>query len=87
VEIKQLFVANGQVVVLYQFLPNTLFPDHLHNGPEFVHLLEGSASVDGKWISAGCASAAETGAFDKKFLSGNAGFVFLTVYMIGSKYG
>ncbi|MFT7528917.1 MAG: hypothetical protein ACI9LY_004085, partial [Arenicella sp.] len=52
----------------------------------FVYLLEGSARVDGKWIQAGWASAAETGTIDKEFLSGDAGCVFLTVYTIGSTF-
>ncbi len=86
VEIKKLSGANDQVMELYRFSPNTVFPDHLHNGPEFVYLLEGSARIDGKWIQAGWASAAETGTIDKEFLSGDTGCIFLTVYTIGSKY-
>ncbi|MFT5226226.1 MAG: anti-sigma factor ChrR (cupin superfamily) [Polaribacter sp.] len=86
VEIKKLLGANDQIMELYRFLPNTVFPDHRHNGPEFVYLLEGSARVDGKWIQAGWASAAETGTIDKEFLSGDAGCVFLTVYTIGSTF-
>jgi len=86
VEIKKLSGANDQVMELYRFSPNTVFPDHLHNGPEFVYLLEGSARIDGKWIQAGWAIAAETGTIDKEFLSGDTGCIFLTVYTIGSKY-
>ena len=86
VEIKKLSGANGQVMELYRFSPNTVFPDHLHNGPEFVYLLEGSARVDGKWIQAGWSSAAETGTIDKEFQSGDTGCIFLTVYTVGSTY-
>ena len=86
VEIKKLPRANDQIMELYRFSPNTLFPDHQHNGPEFVHLLEGSVRVNSKWIQAGWASAAETGTFDRGFLSGDDGCIFLTVYTMGSKY-
>jgi len=86
VEIKKLPQANDQIMELYRFQPNTLFPDHQHKGPEFIYLLEGSDRVDGKWIRAGWASAAETGTLDKVFLSGDEGCIFLTVYTIGSKY-
>jgi anti-sigma factor ChrR (cupin superfamily) len=86
VEIKKLPQANDQIMELYRFLPNTLFPDHQHKGPEFIYLLQGSARVDGIWVYAGWASAAETGTYDKNFLSGNKGCVFLTIYTTGSKY-
>lgn len=86
VEIKKLCTANDQTMELYRFSPNAVFPDHFHNGPEFVYLLEGSARVNGKWIEAGWSSAAETGTIDKEFLSGDAGCIFLSVYTVGSKY-
>ncbi|MFT5482376.1 MAG: hypothetical protein ACI9GW_001026 [Halieaceae bacterium] len=86
VETKKLCSANDQIMELYRFSPDTLYPDHLHIGPEFVYLLEGSARVDGKWIQAGWSSAAETGTLDKEFLSGESGCVFLSVYTKGSKY-
>ena len=86
VEIKRLPSANGQLMELYRFPPDTIFPDHIHNGPEFVYVLEGSARVNGQWIHAGWASAAETGTSDKEFLSGDDGCIFLTVYTAGSDY-
>lgn len=86
VEIKRLAGANDQIMELYRFAPNTIFPDHIHWGPEFVYLIEGTARVDGKWISAGWSSAAETGSLDHAFMSGDAGCVFLSVYTTGSKY-
>jgi hypothetical protein len=58
----------------------------LHNGPEFVFLLDGSARVNGKWIHAGWSSAAEAGTLDKEFLSGDTGCIFLSVYTQGSQY-
>ena len=84
VEIKQLLGANGQVMELYRFLPNIIFPDHLHNAPEFLYLLEGSAKVDGKWITSGWASVAETGTMETNFQSGDAGCVFVAVYTMGT---
>ena len=86
VEIKKLSTANDQTMELYRFAPNTVYPDHIHNGPEFVYLLEGSARVNGKWIQVGWSSGAETGTLDKEFLSGESGCVFLSVYTVGSRY-
>ena len=86
VEIKKLCSANDQLMELYRFSPNTVYPDHLHNGPEFVYLLQGSARVNGKWIEAGWSSAAETGTIDQEFKSGDAGCLFLSVYTLGSKF-
>ena len=86
VEIKTLACANDQVMELYRFAPNIVFPDHIHQGPEFVFLMEGSARVDGKWIYPGWSSAAETGTTDKEFLSGELGCIFLSVYTSGSEF-
>jgi hypothetical protein len=68
-EIKQLLAITDGVMLLYQFLINTLFPDHLYKGPDFFYLLEGSERVYSKWILAGRASATEKGTFDEAFLS------------------
>ncbi len=86
VEIKKLSSANDQIMELYRFAPDTLYPDHLHIGPEFIYLLEGSARVNGKWIHAGCSSGAETGTLDEGFLSGESGCIFLSVYTVGSTF-
>lgn len=80
VEVKKLGTANGRTMELYRFPPNTSYPDHYHEGPEFVYLLEGRARQDGKWLEEGWASTAETGTLDKDFLSGEQGCVLLTVY-------
>lgn len=80
VEVKTLCSANSRTMELYRFPPNTSYPDHFHEGPEFVYLLEGSARQNGKWLEAGWSSAAETGTLDSEFISGGSGCVFLTVY-------
>lgn len=54
-------------MALYRFLPNIIFPDHLHDAPEFLYLLEGSAKVDGQWIQAGWASVAGMGTLEIGF--------------------
>jgi len=77
VEVKALCSANNQTMELYRFAPNTSYPDHLHKGPEFVYLLEGSCRQNGKWI--------ETGTVDSDFISGEKSCTFLTVYT-SSKY-
>ena len=67
VEVKTICSANNMIMELYRFAPNITYPDHIHEGPEFVYLLEGSARQDGKWLEAGCASSAETGTLDSRF--------------------
>ena len=85
VEVKTLCSANSMIMELYQFAPNITYPDHIHDGPEFVYLLEGSARQDGKWLEAGWASSAETGTLDRGFLSGEKGCLTVAVYT-RSKY-
>jgi anti-sigma factor ChrR (cupin superfamily) len=80
VEVKTLCAANDMTMELYRFAPNSSYPDHFHEGPEFVYLLEGSARQDDTWLEAGWSSAAETGSLDSKFVSGGKGCLFLTVY-------
>jgi hypothetical protein len=36
VEVKTLCSANDQTMEFYRFAPNTPYPNHLHEGPEFV---------------------------------------------------
>ena len=71
-------------MALYRFLPNIIFPDHLHDAPEFLYLLEGSAKVEGQWIQAGWASVAGIGTLAIDFQSGDAGCVFVAVYTMGT---
>ena len=85
VEVKTLCSENNQTMGLYRFASNTTYPDHLHEGPEFVYLLEGSFCQNGQWVEAGGARVGETGSIDKGFISGNNGCLFLSVY-IASKY-
>ena len=85
VEVKTLCSANDQTMELYRFAPNTPYPNHLHEGPEFVYLLEGGCRQNGKWVETGCVSAAKTGTVDSDFISGEKGCTFLTVYT-ASKY-
>ena len=80
VEVQSLGTVNGRTMELYRFAPNTSYPDHFHEGPEFVYMLEGEAMQNGQRLGRGWASAAETGTLDKDFCSGNSGCTFLTVY-------
>ena len=80
VEVKTLSSANQMTMELYRFAPNSTYPDHFHEGPEFVYLLEGSARQAGRWLEAGWSSAAEKDTLDSDFLSGENGCLFLTVY-------
>ncbi len=80
VEVKFLGTANGQTMELFRYAPNTPFPEHVHAGPEFVFLIEGSARLSGQWLEPGWSSVGETGTVDKDFLSGEKGCMFLAVY-------
>ena len=80
VEVKSLGTVNGRTMELYRFAPNTTYPGHFHEGPEFVYVLEGEATQNGQHLGPGWASAAETGTLDKDFRSGSGGCTFLTVY-------
>ncbi len=80
IEVKNLGTVNGRTMELYRFAPNMSYPDHFHEGPEFVYLLEGEATQNGQRLGPGWASAAETGTVDEGFCSGENGCMFLTVY-------
>ncbi|MGI9200352.1 MAG: cupin domain-containing protein [Woeseiaceae bacterium] len=80
VEYKALGTANGQVMELSRYAPDTAYPAHVHAGPEFVFLLEGSARLAGQWLQPGWSSIGEAGTSDEDFLSGEKGCVFLAIY-------
>ena len=80
VKLKKLVSANGNQMELYQFEPNITYPDHYHEGPEFVFILEGSVRQNNQWLTTGWSSAAETGTLDHKAKSGEQGCTLLTVY-------
>lgn len=80
IELKTLCSANGNTMELYRFEPNVTYPDHYHEGPEFVYVLEGSIRQDGKWMTPGWGSAAEIGTLDHNAKSGEEGCTLLTVY-------
>ena len=79
VEVKDLGTVNGRSMQLVRFAPGTTFPAHIHEGPEFVYMIEGEAVQNGQHLGPGWASAAEIGTSDDDFHS-STGCVFLTVY-------
>lgn len=64
---------------LVRFAPGTRFPSHIHEGPEFVYMLEGEALQNGQRLRPGWGAAAASGTPDEDFHS-PTGCVFLTVY-------
>jgi hypothetical protein len=80
IEVKFLGNANGQTMELSRYAPDTAYPAHVHAGPEFVFLLEGSARLSGQWLKPGWSSIGETGTIDADFRSGEKGCVFLAIY-------
>ncbi|TCG04982.1 hypothetical protein BZM27_37000 [Paraburkholderia steynii] len=79
VEVKNLGKANGRAVQLVRFAPSTVFPEHLHSGPEFIYILSGSAVQNGCCLTPGWVGIAERGTVDRAFRS-DTGCVFLLIY-------
>lgn len=79
VEVKDLGTANGRSMQLVRFAPGTRFPAHIHEGPEFVYMIEGEAVQNGQHLGPGWAATAEAGTSDEDFHS-PTGCTFLTVY-------
>ena len=80
VEMKRLGEANGYVMESYRIAPNTILPDHLHNSPEFIFVLEGEVFQNEQLLPSGWSGIAETGTTDKNFRSGENGARTITVY-------
>ncbi len=80
IETKDLGTAGGQVMELSRYAPNTPYPSHIHVGPEFVFLLQGSARLGGQWLKPGWSSVGEAGTIDEDFQSGPDGCEFIAIY-------
>ena len=80
VQVKSLGTANGHTLELYRFAPNTSYPDHMHEGPEFVYMLEGEAVQNGQRLRPGWAVAAEAATTEENFHNCETGCIFLSVY-------
>jgi anti-sigma factor ChrR (cupin superfamily) len=81
VKVKNLGKANGRAMQLVRFEPGAVFPTHVHNGPEFIFLLEGDAIQNGQRLTAGWAGVAEQGTVDEEFHS-ETGCLFLLHYSV-----
>lgn len=79
VEVKNLGKANGRAIQLVRFAPGAAFPDHLHTGPEFIYVLEGEVTWNGRVLGRGSVGVAETGTVERGFHS-TTGCVFLLAY-------
>jgi anti-sigma factor ChrR (cupin superfamily) len=79
VEVKNLGKANGRAIQLVRFSPGAAFPDHLHTGPEFIYVLEGEVTWNGRLLARGCVGVAEAGTVERGFRS-LPGCVFLLMY-------
>ncbi len=79
VEVKNLGKANGRAIQLVRFLPGAVFPDHLHTGPEFIYVVEGEVTWNGRLLARGCVGVAEAGTVERGFRS-MTGCVFLLMY-------
>jgi anti-sigma factor ChrR (cupin superfamily) len=79
VTVKNLGKANGRAMQLVRFEPGVVFPDHRHDGPEFIFMLEGEAIQNGQVLKAGWAGVAAQGTVDERFRS-ETGCLFLLCY-------
>ncbi|MGP8440370.1 cupin domain-containing protein [Paraburkholderia fungorum] len=79
VEVKNLGKADGRAMQLVRFSPGATFPDHLHTGPEFIYVLEGEVTWNGRLLTHGCAGVAEAGTLERGFRS-ITGCLFLLMY-------
>ena len=85
VQIKSLGKANGRAMQLVRFAPGTVFPMHLHTGPEFVYMLEGEAIQNGQRLLPGWVGLAEAGTVDDGFRS-DTGCTFLLIYDLTQRF-
>jgi len=70
---------------LVRFSPGAAFPDHLHTGPEFIYVLEGEVTWNGRLLTHGCAGVAEAGTLERGFRS-ITGCLFLLMYDLGQLF-
>ncbi|BEU25843.1 cupin domain-containing protein [Paraburkholderia terrae] len=85
VQIKNLGKANGRAMQLVRFDAGTVFPMHLHTGPEFIYMLEGEAIQNGQRLLPGWVGIAEAGTVDDRFRS-DTGCVFLLIYDLAQRF-
>ncbi|MFM0731411.1 cupin domain-containing protein [Paraburkholderia sediminicola] len=79
VDVKNLVKANGRAMQLVRFEPGAAFPDHLHTGAEFIYVLEGEVTWNGRLLGSGSVGVAEAGTVERGFHS-MTGCVFLLAY-------
>ncbi|SEJ82431.1 cupin domain-containing protein [Paraburkholderia diazotrophica] len=85
VQIKNLGKANGRAMQLVRFEAGTVFPTHLHTGPEFIYMLEGEATQNGQRLLPGWVGIAESGTVDTGFKS-DTGCMFLLIYELTQRF-
>jgi anti-sigma factor ChrR (cupin superfamily) len=76
--VKDLAETNGQAIQLVRFEPNTTFPIHKHERPEFIYMLEGEAYQCGNKLTAGTLAIADQGTEESDFHS-ETGCTFLLI--------
>ncbi|OAJ63754.1 hypothetical protein A6V36_17210 [Paraburkholderia ginsengiterrae] len=81
VTVKNLGKVNGRAMQLVRFEPGVVFPDHRHDGPEFIFMLEGEAIQNGHVLAGGWSGVAAQGTVDERFRS-DTGCLFLLCYAV-----
>jgi anti-sigma factor ChrR (cupin superfamily) len=79
---KFIGAADGLVFVLSKLAAGTRGERHVHEGPEFLYVLEGDLQVNGVEMKPGCGYAAATGTTHSEFAS-REGATFVVVLKPG----
>jgi quercetin dioxygenase-like cupin family protein len=77
--VKDIAETNSQTIQLVRFEPNTSFPLHEHERPEFIYMIEGEAHQCGNKLAAGTLAIANPGTEESGFHSKD-GCTFLLIY-------
>lgn len=76
--LKFIATAKGTGLILSKVPPGCKGPVHIHEGLEYLYVIEGSVVSNGKYLEAGCGFIAEAGTLHEEFTS-STGATFVVV--------
>jgi quercetin dioxygenase-like cupin family protein len=86
--LKLIAIAKGTGLILSKVPPGCKGPVHIHDGLEYLYVIEGSVVSNGKLLEAGCGFIAEAGTLHEEFTSSTgATFVVVATFPTDSKPG
>lgn len=77
-DVKNIAVADGFEMQLVRMQPGTRIPVHVHELPEFIHVLDGELQVAGQTLAAGWVSIAAPGS-EHSDVHSTKGCIFMLV--------